>query len=230
MKQPTFKKGKKRPRKGELSSDTEKTLSDFQNSTALGTPVLLPIMVDIDGGIIKRRRLKAAEARALLADNKKELVAHCKLFGKHVPGYRTFKDFEGLFAGYDSFFSKDDDQGMYLDSPLNIHICRPSIVVFVLARDNWTFTEKHQITFHYDRDDLARNFFKVCTLAGRKVLMVENKFLSRHDSMSYDLHVTVEQMDGETVQKTDIIIDPGMDNDDGEGGPGNGLPPGGGMN
>ena len=225
MKQPKLNKKRKRPEKGELTSDSVLTLEDFQMGQAGNGSVLLPIMVDIDGGIIKRRRLKAAEVRAILADNKQELADHCEVYGKALPGYRTFEDFKALFDDYNTFFIKDDDQGMYLDSPLNIDVRRPAIILFMLARDNWTFTEKRQISFHFDRDDLARNCHTICTLAGKKILMVENKFLSRQELMTYDLHVTVEQTDGQIVQKTDIIIDPGMDNDDGSGGPGGGLPP-----
>lgn len=184
-------------------------------------PILLPISVDInENGEITRERMRAPDVKSLYIRCKDKdipdyILEHADRFGD---AHKTFREYIDYFAPIDGA------QGPGIPSPLDLAIAQPTWMLFHLPKNNWKFTVNKQYSVENDRDDLLRNFAKVCTMDDMNVLLLSNACLSSPDRLKFNLHVTVFQnVDGRDLE-TDIIIDPGTQNQGGmgSGGVGNG--------
>lgn len=208
-----------KPTKGDLRANAEylKEWDDFQRDYDGAGPILLPISIGIEDGMIKRDRLKkdAIEMRrdALV----EEFTAHCDNIDGHLDGAYTAKDFDSMLGDYITAFAADGSQGPRPPSPLDFKINRPVWFLFYLPQDNWVFTDNIQYSVENDRDDFTRNFEKVCTLDNNNILVLANHCRSNPPGLKYNLHITISQQEGGKTLCTDIIIDPDLDNGDRDG-------------
>jgi len=85
-------------------------------------------------------------------------------------------------------------------------------MLFHLPRNNWKFSKGQQYSTENDRDDLLRNFEKICTLNDRNYLLLANRCRSNPEGLKFNLHVTISQMIDGVAMETPIIIDPGTNN------------------
>ena len=210
-----------RPSKPNISANDAylKEWDEFQRTHQSQVPILLPVSISIEDGIIARDRIKSDELAKLRKSFLKEFKVHCKETEEHVGGAYCFETFETMLDEYIEAFSSDGDQGPRPPSPLDFKIGRPVWFLFHLPRDNWTFTKDRQYSMENDRDDHMRNCEKVCTLDGGNFLVLSNSSKSAPKGLKYNLHVTITQKEGRKKRSTDIIIDPGMDNEFGYPGP-----------
>lgn len=177
-------------------------------------PILLPISVDInEDGEISRERMRAPDVKSLYIRN----------WEKDIPSYifdhpDRFGDAHKVFREYIDYFADiDGAQGPGIPSPLDLAIKQPTWMLFYLPRKNWKFTVNRQYSVENDRDDLLRNFSKVCTMDDMNVLILSNSCLSSPKRLKFNLHVTVfQEVEGRHLE-TDIIIDPGTQNQGGMG-------------
>lgn len=164
-------------------------------------PILLPITVDIDDGIVKRDLLTAADVKRFYKKNDDALDA----LGPKAKD--IFKDFA-------KFFAENDVQGPRPESPLDFWISHPVWFLFVLPRKNWAYTDHTQISV--ENDDERANVEQIATLHKGRAILVSNCCRSAPENLKYNLHITITQTDeGGKTLKTDIIIDPGLNNDEG---------------
>jgi len=190
---------------------------------SIANPILLPIAVDInEDGDITRERIRAPDLKSLYVRCGK------KDFPSYVTDYPDrFGDAHKMFREYIDYFAPiDGAQGPGVPSPLDVFVKQPTWFLFHLPRENWKFTVNKQYSVENDRDDLLRNFSKVCTMDDMNVLILSNACLSNPDGLKFNLHVTIFQnVDGRPLE-TDIIIDPGTNNQGGnQGGGGGGEEP-----
>jgi len=59
---------------------------------------------------------------------------------------------------------------------------------------------------------MGRNFVKVCTMDNMNGLLLLNQHRSNPKGLKFNLHVTVSQRADGRKMATDIIIDPGLGN------------------
>lgn len=205
-----------RPTKGSIkpNADYLKEWDDFQANHKTEGPILLPISVSIEDGEIARDRIKSGDIAKMKSSLMKDFKAHCKADGKKVDGAYSAEGFERMLDEYIEAFAADGSQGPRPPSPLDFNISRPVWFMFQLPRKNWTFTDHIQYSMENDRDDFRRNCEKVCTLDDDHILLLANHCRSAPPGLKYNLHVTISQIIGKKILKTDIIIDPGMGNDD----------------
>lgn len=203
-----------RPAKVALRANPDylKEWDEYQISHKSKVPLLLPISISIEDGIIARDRVKSPDIEKWRKGFLKEFKSHCKSAGKHLGGAYSYETFETMLDEYIEAFASDADQGPRPPSPLDFKINRPVWFLFHLPRENWTFTEARQYSMEHDRDDHLRNCEKVCTFDDRNFLLLSNNCRSSPEGLKYNLHVTIAQKERRKTLYTDIIIDPGMDN------------------
>lgn len=185
-----------------------KDWDEYQNDRPGSTPILLPVSVDINAdGELTRNRIKAGDVEALFAKCKSDLPKH--LSNAEINPH----DAESIFADYIEYFKEIDAAQGPVPTPLDLSINKPVWLLFSLPRDNWTFTKGQQYSVENDRDDLLRNFEKICPLDDMNCLLLANRCRSNPEGLKFNLHVTISQMMGGKKFETPIIIDPDMDND-----------------
>jgi len=182
---------------------------DFTKKTQK-QPLLLPISVDIDDGIIKRHRITAPSLQSLWPK----------------VGKLGGKDAARAYEGYVEFFAPiEGQQSGAPATPLDFNINTPVIMMFHLPRDNWRFTDHTQ--FSVDNvlsRDRSKAFKVIGTFDNGHGLLVLNKCWEKKTGVSFDmkynLHVSIIQPGrsktkngySDTIMQTDIIIDPGSNN------------------
>jgi len=171
-------------------------------------PLLLPITVDIKGGVMKRHRVKTPVLKNLIKTMSFEDDKLKTALGSYV----------------DYFAPIDEQQSGAPATPLDFNISCCVYHLFYLPRENWRFTRETQFSVSNLSEKEAKEAFDVVgTFADGQGLIVLNNNWQPKDAdnfiAKYNLHVGIYQdIDGNEV-RTDIIIDPGMGND---GGPGTG--------
>lgn len=207
-----------RPSKTNITANDAylKEWDEFQRTHRSHVPLLLPISISIEDGIIARDRVKSDDLAKHRDRFLEEFKVHCKETESHVGDAYCFETFETMLDEYIEAFASDGNQGPRPPSPLDFSISRPIWFMFYLPRKNWTFTKERQYSMENDRDDHLRNCEKVCTLGGGRVLLLSNNCRSAPENLKYNLHVTITQTEGDEELSTDIIIDPGMDNSIGD--------------
>lgn len=212
-------KKKKRGSKWDNAVDPDylKEWDDFQENFETDSPLLLPISISIEDGIIARDRLKYDDISKMRSDLLAQFETHCSNCAKDKTRIATpycTVDFEKILDEYLSEFESDNDQGPRPPSPLDFNISRPVWFLFYLPRENWTFSKHRQYSMENDHDDYSRNCEKICTLADERILILANHCRSKAKDLKYNLHITITQKNQkEKTLYTDIIIDPGMNND-----------------
>jgi len=192
---------------------------DYQRQFTSDHPILLPMELSLSPeGLIDRERMRAPRV--------KELYLECRDrdFPDHLKDHpKRFGNADEVFRDYVDYFAPlDGAQAPGVRSPLDLSMRHPTWILFYLTNPNWKFSVHRQYSVENDRDDLLRNFAKVCTLDDRNALLLSNACLSAPDDLKFNLHVTIYQdIDGRPAE-TDIIIDPGAKN---TGGIGDGTPP-----
>lgn len=205
-----------RPGKGGIRANAEylKEWDEFQRTHPSQKPILLPLTVSIEDGIIARDRIKSGDIAkmrdSLLADFKD----HCHNPEGYLENRYCPADFETMLDDYIEAFESDNKEGPRPPSPLDFKMNRPVWILFLLPRKNWKFTKARQFSVENDRDDFARNYEKITTLDKNNILLLANHCRSSPKNLKYNLHVTISQKQDGKLVHTDIIIDPGTDNDD----------------
>lgn len=181
---------------------------DYSKARPRWHAILCPITIDIDeDGKITRSRMSAPDVQRLHRDH-----------GDDIPDImRTHPEFyenpDHIFDDYYKFFGPDDmGETPARPSPLDLKTKRPVWYLFHLPKRSWKFSKHMQISVENDRDDIFRNFRKICTMDNRNVLLVENKCRSNPKGLKYNLHFTIRQKQDGTWMGTDMIIDPGGNN------------------
>ncbi len=215
-----------RPQKSSIKTNASylKDWDTFQKKHPSKWPILLPLTVSIEDGIIARERIQSSEIAFMRDRLLAEFKQHCHNPGGYLENKYCPADFEKMLDDYIKFFHSDTKQGFLPPSPLDLRMNRPVWILFKLPRKNWKFTKSRQFSTENDRDDFARNFEKITTLDKRNILLLANHCRSSPKNLKYNLHVTISQkQDGKTVY-TDIIIDPGTINETRGGQEGESLP------
>lgn len=210
-----------RPTKQQITGDPEflRSWADFQREYKGPGPVLLPVSIGIVDGRIDRHRMKsddlALRRDALLND----FEDHFTNLPEHVPNEYSPSEFMNALDTYIKWFESDEKENPLRPSPLDLRITRPVWILFHAHQDEWTFSKDRQFSVGNDRDDHMRNCVKICTLDNNNMFLMENRWRMVPLLMKYNLHVTITQNKdpvcvGEDCEKlyTDIIIDPGMNN------------------
>ena len=178
-------------------------------------PILLPITVDIDEGVIARDRLKASKITPL------------QPMMQGING-----SIDNAVDAYLDYFDSIDNARSFAESstlptPLDLQIKTRVFHVFYLPRKNWTFTDSIQFSVsNMNQADFGSAFKVMGTFDDGHGLIVLNKNWEPKDrnpiTAKYNLHVSIAQViDGQNMN-TDIIIDPGVGaNGSGGGGTGN---------
>jgi len=180
-----------------------------QKGRAVKTPILLLVLIDISAkGELVRERILAPDVKKLYMKCKGDIPSYMfdKSFTKHDPD-KIFKDYVNYFAKIDGV------QGPGVPCPLDLHAKMPVWILYVLPRKNWKFSKNCQHSVENDRDDMLRNFTKICTLDKMNALLLLNAHMSGPRNLKFNLHVDVNQTVDGVRMKTPIIIDPGQDND-----------------
>lgn len=209
----------------EPNQDYLRKWDEYQRESTSKIPILLPISVSIEDGIIERKRILSTDIQAIRGDLVTEFTAHCKHPNGELENKYSVADFEAILDDYESFFINDKDQSAVPPpGPLDLKINRPVWLMFHLPRVNWQFSADRQFSVENDRDDFGRNFEKITTLDNNNVLILANHCRSSPPGLKYNLHVTISQNEGGRTLKTPIIIDPGSDNGTRGGAGQQGLP------
>ena len=174
-------------------------------------PILLPISVDIDQGVIARDRLKAST------------IARLQPMMQGING-----SIDNAVDAYLDYFDSIDNARSFAESstlptPLDLQIKTRVFHVFYLPRKNWTFTNSIQFSVsNMNQADFGSAFKVMGTFDDGHGLIVLNKNwepTGRNPiTAKYNLHVSIAQViDGQNMN-TDIIIDPGVGSDGPRGG------------
>jgi hypothetical protein len=215
-----------RPDKDDIKANAEylKEWDDYQRIHDSKKPILLPISVSIEDGIIARDRIKQAVIAKWRDALLEEFDHHCKNPNGYLEDDYCTDDFQIMLDDYINFFKSDGSQGPRPPSPLDFEINRPIWFLFYLPRGNWKFTDAIQFSTENDRDDFGRNFQKITTLQDSNILLLANHCRSSPVDLKYNLHVTIAQDQDGKIVHTDIIIDPGTNNDTRGGNGGENIP------
>ena len=199
-----FKKDDIRPNQEYLESWDEYQLRAVRNNRSRREPLLLPVRVDMEDGVITRERIKANDIQKLWNDCKCEVPDELL-----DPANRwAFPDMDKVFQDYIDAFPNDFAESSLPPSPLDIFCMHPTFILYHLPRENWKFTEASQYSVENDPDDYTRNFEKICTFENRNYLLISNRHTSGPDDLKFNLHVTVHQTENGKDLFTPIIIDP----------------------
>ena len=202
----------------EPNQDYLKEWDEYQRKSPSKKPILLPIAVSIEDGVLTRERIKSTDIAKKREDLLTEFKAHCKDPKGYLEDRYDVPDFQTMLDEYIAFFINDSIQGAIPPGPLDLRVNRPIWILFYLPRDNWQFSEDRQFSTENDRDDFARNFEKITTFDNNNWLLLANHCRSSPENLKYNLHVTITQEENGKTLKTPIIIDPGSRNDDRGGG------------
>jgi len=193
---------------------------------SLEAPLLLPISIDINEGIVDRNRIKLN-----LLDPLWEKVAN-----------KAGSAGKNAFISYEKFFEKERKQSATPSTPIDFFISCPVLFLFHLPRENWRFnTKPGKVPFTVDGmspGKMKHAFDILGTFDNDRGLLVLNKNWTKDNgpqTHKYNLHVCVSQDVNvptnpfgkpsgykKKIAETDIIIDPGMGSDDSTGGGGGG--------
>lgn len=203
----------------------EARLKDKSQTGVGREPILLPVAISItEDGILTRERLTASEVKKAYAKNHKDFPEYLR-----NPDLGNM-DVDKIFKDYINYFQSCDDAHTPLESsaggvknsggrtPLDLSVAMPVLILYYLKPKAWTFTKDCQYSVVGDRDDMRRNFEKICTLGNMKYLLLHNRCRSAPKNLKFNLHVTITQKLGRKKMKTPIIIDPDQTNNDGNGG------------
>ncbi|MGB0907083.1 MAG: hypothetical protein ACPGVT_06290 [Maricaulaceae bacterium] len=177
-------------------------------------PILLPmtLMMDSKKGFVPElmsiEQVKDVQKTFNLT-NFKHWAQWPLMYGKPDLIFSDYLDYFGSLKGEKPCKSGAD---LEANSPLDLYCCHPTWLVFRLKNSNWSFSKLRQYSTENDADDMYRNFEKV-TLLDAQTLILHNRCLSQHEGLKFNLHVTVAQTFEGRAMQTDIIIDPGMNND-----------------
>ena len=178
-------------------------------------PLLLPISVDIAGGMIVRSRIKSKYVVDLLTQPGNKLPPSIESGGKKF----TVNDIHAHYATRGFPQDANENSGAPLPpTPLDFNIRTKVLFLFHLARENWTFSEKKQFTIQDYENSRSDHIAEVLgTFNNGRGLAVLNKFwipegqVSHH--IKYNLHITITQKIDGRLMATDITIDPGQNSD-----------------
>lgn len=175
-------------------------------------PLLLPITFGIDNGKIFRERMKAPEVKKLYSKGRKDIPKDWFKFPKLLPNP------DEVVKHYLHYFRNDKNESSLLpETPLDIRVKRPVLLLFNFYHDNWRFTKDEPYRTHNDETDHRRNFVHVATMRDDKGrpergLMLLNRHYCNPKGLKFDLCVEVNQTVNRRPMKTPIIIDPGTNN------------------
>lgn len=190
-----------------------KDWDEYQDKRPGPTPILLPVAVDINSdGELTRNRMKADDVEYLFEKCKNEIPEF--MSKTHINPF----DVKGVFDDYIAYFKEGDTKQGPLPTPLDLNMNKHVWVLFHLPRTNWKFSEGQQYSTENDRDDLRRNFEKICTLNDRNYLLLANRCRSNPNGLKFNLHITISQTIDGVEMETPIIIDPGTHNGGGGSG------------
>jgi hypothetical protein len=202
--------------KYEFMKDWDK-FSMSRTESAVRHPILMPINLDIVDGRLVRTRMKAPDVKKLYAKCRNEFPDYMQKAPK------LFDNPDKIFKEYVNFFQNQDGvEGPGDETALDLNCIHPTWMLFNLPRRNWEFTRGVQYSVINDMDCQQRNFEKICTLNGRRSLILSNRCRSMPKGLKFNLHVTMTQKENGKTYKTPIIIDPPVLNDP--------IPPFGGIN
>ena len=176
--------------------------------------LLLPIILGIGRkGQIVRRRMLQPEVKELWNDFKGEIPPYIYSEGHLFPNPTQ------VFEDYLEYFKGEGTEGppKPKPTPLDWVVDRPVFLLYTFFhKDTWSFTEKQQFSTLNDPDNATRNLVKICTFNDRKALLLWNRCRSNPKDLKFNLHVSINQSEGEGTEhidlQTDIIIDPGGGN------------------
>lgn len=191
--------------------------ADADAGKASDDPILLPIWVGIEDGIIVRNRIKVPQLQSIM-DNAGD-TGKSKKVAAAVGSY------------IDYFQERDNSQSSTPASPLDVNIGRETVKLFYLKHGNWTFTDHTQYSVDNVPEGVSeKQMFEVLGTVdnGRGLLVLDHNWTRFDQGMSkkkdkdkwrfatkFNLHVSVFQEQKGTEYRTDIIIDPwGNNNDD----------------
>ena len=208
----------------EGNSEFLKNWKNFQRHFKGAGSILLPISFDIKDGKIVRNRITAKELSSLRTELINDFEAHYKTVNDEIAEDYSVSEFKTMLDEYIKWFegggtsnitegSIDDSQKTTRKNPLDLTIERPVWILFHTANKHWTFSEHRQFSVENDRNDHSRNCVKICTLMKNKMFLMKNRWRVAPLVMKYNLHVTITQQENGKDLYTDIIIDPGMNND-----------------
>ena len=214
------------PKKGPLkrnqirpNQDYLETWDDYQlkhlNADAaagkVSAPTLMPVMLGIKDGIVVRDRIKVPQLQTIMDKSRALAKNH---------------DVASATKSYVEFFKgQDGSQSSTPPTPLDLEIARPTVKLFYLLHENWTYTDHTQFSVDNVPPGVAKNkMFDVLGTVdnGRGLLVLDhnwthhdNRKKEKHFAAKYNLHVSIAQKIGSEMGRTDIIIDPwGNNNDD----------------
>ena len=171
-------------------------------------PLLLPIKFGMENGKIIGERMKAPKVKALYAKGRKDIPKDWFKFPKLLPNP------DEVVKHYLHYFRNDKNESPILpETPLDMHVERPVLVLFDFYHSNWRFTKSAPYRVHNDSRNHTQNFFEVSTLHGNRGLMLLNRHYSNPKGLKLDLCVDVNQTVNRRRMTTPIIIDPLGGND-----------------
>lgn len=184
-----------------------KDWDEYQRDRPGPTPILLPVAININrDGELTRNRIKSDKVEHIFEKCKDEIPDF--MSESRVNPYNV----QSIFEDYITHFKEGDTKQGPLPTPLDLNMSKHVWMLFHLPRNNWKFSKGQQYSTENDRDDLLRNFEKICTLNDRNYLLLANRCRSNPEGLKFNLHVTISQMIDGVAMETPIIIDPGTNN------------------
>lgn len=174
-------------------------------------PLLLPINVNIAGGIMQRSRIKTPQLRTIM--------------GNAGPVGNEARVAEAVHGYYKFFDAQDTTQSGTPPSPLDFNISCPVIHLFHLPRENWKFTDHTQFSVDNVPPGIKKNkLFEILGVVdnGRGLMVANHNWRKKGNTpfaMKFNLHVSILQENDGQEMRTDIIIDPIGNSDSGPVGP-----------
>jgi len=151
--------------------------------------------------------MKAPEVKTFYKSSRAEVPSYMLKNEPVIPNPEiAIKDYLNYFGPIDGV------EGPLPESPFDLNVNHPTFILFYLPRSNWKFTKGRQYSVANDLDDMGRNFVKVCTMDNINGLLLLNQHRSNPKGLKFNLHVTVSQRADGRKMATDIIIDPGLGN------------------
>lgn len=172
-------------------------------------PILYPVIVGIKDGKIFRERIKTTDLGDITVAD--DLIQKCSAGAPARFRSRLAK----IYQHYHDFFHPHDaaQGGGFVPSPLDFHLKRPVLYMIYLLHDNWAYSGHKQ--FDVENDEVSNPTIRQkAVFDGMRGILVSNRYKKgkRH---KYNLYVTISQTDAGKDLSTDIIIDPGMNTNEG---------------